>query len=160
MDKDFILFCCIVIGFIAFIFLCIYVPYRNYKGGPVARKIRNKNAQRFGATIVGSLEHINGLPVAKGVELDVYYAPEKIIFKKDGQEIVISKSKITSIDRISKGFTKRVGHRIPKTVIDISYINNGKNKHITLDASLDSLFALKIEKEFHKNNYNSSTIEL
>lgn len=135
-----------------------------------------------GATLAGSLKHISGLPIAKNVMVDVYYGPEKIVFKKDGQKITVSREKVTSIDLVTGGngtrdalrgaasgkyvFGGGVGAALGaaasvKTNLVISYVSDGKPKYITLDGSSGGFLPSKIVKDFSQSGKTvHSSIEL
>ncbi len=143
----------VLLLFLAFVVFIILFCYKGYKRASAVKKANSNTAQRVGATQNATLKHISGLPIAKGVLVEVFYGPEKIVFKKDGEEIVVARNKITSIDLASKA-------AITQNLV-ISYTSDNKNKQITLDTYINGLFALNIQKDFKKNNSNKqNTIEL
>ena len=64
-----------------------YISYRGYKKSKRAKRAKEATATRLGATMSGTLKHVSGLPLAKGLTVEMFYGPDKIVFKKDGQEI-------------------------------------------------------------------------
>lgn len=178
MNDDIFLALFFLLTFLACVLLLGYCFHRRQKAGKQAMAAKEK---RLGAIMSGVLEHISGLPLAKGVFVEVYYCPDRIVFKKDGQEIIVSRDKITGIDLVTTNsrskamagaamgrhlYGKKIGGvigamstLIPNLVI--SYTSDGKNKHISLDTGGNVSFATKVEKDFRQNARRaSSSIEL
>ena len=130
--------------------------------------------------MTATLKHTEGLPIAKGVPVEVYYGPEKVVFKKDKQEISIARSKITGIDCVTGkdikarqvaatgkyllgGMTGAViGSLVATTTyLVISYTSDGKDKYVMLDTAASGTFALKVQKDFKQHDTSApSSIEL
>lgn len=173
----FIIFCSMNVkqgsfGIITAVALIAYVIY----GICLIRKylIQGKKAKalkmdRYGATLVGTLKHTSGLPIAKGVFIEVFYCPDKFVFKKDSQEFTISREKITSVDVVTGNNIKSqqmsgaaTGKYIlggttgavigafaaTTTYLAISYVSDGKDKSVLLDTASSGTFALKVQKDF------------
>ena len=112
----------------------------------------------------------------------VYYGPEKVVFKKDKQEISIARSKITGIDCVTGkdiksrqlagaatgkyllgGMTGAVIGSLAATTtyLVISYTSDGRDKYVMLDTAASGTFALKLQKDFKKHDTSApSSIEL
>lgn len=133
----------------------------------------NNNKERFGATMYAALKHNTGLPVAEGVEVTLYYGPEKLVFIKDKREISISRNKITSLDCVTgKDITTQAatgaiaGKYIlggvtgavigslaaSKMYFVITYKNDDENKYIILDTYVSGGTVNKMIKDFKKND--------
>lgn len=159
MNGDIIgaIICCLILLIIMLI--SIVKCRKMYDAKRKEKKARDNDAKRFGAIMHNSLIHIEGLPLANGVYVEVYYGPEKIVFKKDQQEISVATDKITSIDCVIKnGRSKKISAM--KTYLVISYISSGKNKHIKLDAAYSGTFVIKVEKDFKKCKTVARSVEL
>lgn len=169
---------CILFAFVA---LMLFISYKGYKKSKARKDAANRTQTRLRATMNGTLTHISGLPVSKGVAVDVYCAPDKVVFKKGGQEIVVSRDKIVSADLVTTGNTTRkvlsgaaagkyvagktgatlgaLSALVPHLVI--SYESGGKRKQITLDTNSGGTFGAKLQKELSKGvSHERSTIEL
>lgn len=147
-----------------------YISYRGFKKSKAAKRAKEVTASRLGATMSGTLKHVSGLPIAKGLTVEMFYGPEKITFKKDGQEISIARDKVTGIDLVlgdgsgrkaiagaasgkyvAGGAGAAVGAMAAiDTYLVISYTSEGKNKSVKLDASAGGLFPSKVAKDFKK----------
>lgn len=165
-----------------FVGFMLFICYRGYKKSKANKQATAAIEKRLGATMSATLKHISGLPIAKGAAVEVYYGPEKVVFKKGGQEIVVARSKITSVELVMSGNTTRkvmsgaatgkyvVGGKTGATVgalaamtpnLVISYTSEGKSKHITLDLATSGTFGSKIVKDFQQTaTPRRSTIEL
>ncbi len=134
------------------------------------KKHKQNMLDKYGATLSGTLKHISGLPVAKGVPVEVYYCADRFVFTRGEQEIIISREKITNVDVIN-GSTARqylsgaaAGKYVfggtkgqllgvaatAKNYLVISYISNGKDKYVKLDTASSDIFALKVQRDFAK----------
>lgn len=172
-------------SFIIIIVLAAYLGYVVYvlrKRSAAKKKAKEKRLSQYGATISAQLKHISGLPLAEGVMVTMYYGPEKIVFKKDKQEISIAREKITSIDGVTgKDIKSRqiagaaagkfiiggtagavIGSLVATTIyLVISYTSGGKNKYVILDTAMSGSFYLNVQKDFAKTNKAAPTsIEL
>lgn len=174
-------------NFLAFLIIAIFVgtmffiSYKGYKSSKARKNAIQKNQIRLGATMSGTLKHVSGLPFAKGAVLDVYCAPDKIVFKNGGQEAFISRNKIENADLVIPGNATRkamsgaasgkyVGGKtgaaigalsaiIPNLVI--SYVSGTKRKQIVLDTSSGGSYGSKLYKEISKGiSHKRSSIEL
>lgn len=125
--------------------------------------------ERYGAKFSGTLKHTSGLPIAKGVMVEVLYCPDKFVFKKGSQEFIVAREKITSVDVVTGQHIKSqqmAGAASGKyifggtagavigalaatsTYLAISYVSGGKDKSILLDTASSMTFASKAKKEF------------
>lgn len=159
-----------------------FLGYLLYDYSSSRKKALNHSLSKYDATMHGILKHTNGLPLAQGVLVDVYYGPEKIVLKKDRQEFSIAREKITSID-VTTGKnikTQQISGAVmgkyvlggttgailgslaaTTTYLVISYVSDGKAKFVILDTNMSGTFALKLQKDFVKTNISpSSSIEL
>lgn len=144
-------------------------------------KRQGENKERLGATMNGAMKHIAGLPIAGGVSTEVYYCPDKIVFKASGQEITLSKDKIMSIEvlpgkDIGATLTGAVAGKYiaggtmgaaigaivaTKIYCTITYEKEGENEFIVFDTDLSGTFANKIAKDFsEKSGRATKNIEL
>lgn len=165
----------------AFFGLVAFFCYRGYKSSKANKRATAAIEKRLGATMSATLKHVSGLPVAKGTPVEVYYGPEKIVFKKGGQEISVSREKVTSMELVNSGNTTRkvmsgaatgkyVGGKTGAAVgalaamvpnLVISYTSDGKSKHITLDLASSGTFGSKIVSDFRQTTRPTrSKIEL
>lgn len=172
-------------SFIIIIALAAYLGYVVYvlrKRSEAKKKAKEKCISQYGATMNAQLKHISGLPLAEGVMVTMYYGPEKIVFKKDKQEISIAREKITSIDGVTgKDIKSRqisgaaagkfiiggtagavIGSLVATTIyLVISYTSGGENKYVILDTAMSGSFYLNVQKDFAKtNNVAPTSIEL
>lgn len=158
-----------------------YISYRGYKKSKRAKRAKEATAARLGATMSGTLKHVSGLPLAKGLMVEMFYGPDKIVFKKDGQEISVARDKVTGIDFVTgdgSGRKALAGAASGKyvaggagaavgalaaidTYLIISYTSDGQNKSVKLDAAGSGLFPSKVAKDFQKTHRAKRTkIEL
>ena len=179
MNGDYII---AAIIFFAFVGLMRFIAYKGYKKSSAIKKAKDNTAGRLGATLVGTLKHTSGLPIAKGVFIDVYYCPDKFVFKKDGQEFTIAREKITSVDVVTGqniksqqmtgaatgkylfgGTTGAVIGSLAATTtyLAVSYTSDEKAKCVLLDTASSGMFALKVQKDFAKTSImKRTTVEL
>lgn len=158
-----------------------YISYRGYKKSKAAKRAKAATANRLGATMSGTLKHVSGLPLAKGLAVEMFYGPDKIVFRKDGQEISIARDKVTGIDFVTgdgsgrKAFAGAASGKYVAggagaavgalaaidTYLIISYTSEGRSKSIKLDAAGSGLFPSKVAKDFQKTHHPKRTkIEL
>lgn len=160
----------------------LYISYRGYKKSKASKRATQTIAKRLGATISGTLQHISGLPLAKDLPVEMFYGPEKIVFKKNGQEITISREKITGIDLVTgEGRTRQAlsGAATGKyvaggttgavvgalaaisTYLVISYTSDGESRSIKLGTTGSGTFPAKVVKDFKQTStIRHSSIEL
>lgn len=157
------------------------ICYMGYKKSVAKKKEQDSNAERFGTAMHSTLKHVDGLPIAQGTLVDVYYGPDKFVFTKDGQEFVVAREKITSVDVVTGKDLKSqqlggaaagkiilggmsgaiIGTLIATTTyLVISYISNDETKFIILDPAASGLFMTKVQKDFAKTNTYKRTVEL
>lgn len=130
-----------------------------------------KDKTQFNAKELATLKHTSGLPLPKDVFIDVMYNDEKIVFKKDGTVISVSKDKIQSIDRttgkslhdqaagavIGKHIIGGTGGALLGAIIAtkfyliITYNSDGEDKYIILDEADSGFFGSRLEKDFARN---------
>lgn len=160
----------------------LFISYRGYKKAKANKRATTAIEKRLGATMSATLKHVSGLPIAKDLPVEMYYGPDKITFKKGGQEIAVAKEKITGIDLVTgEGSARKamagaatgkyvVGGAAGATVgalaaisprLVISYTSEGESKSITLDTAASGTFASKVVKDFRQTHTQKrSTIEL
>ncbi len=159
-----------------------YSIYLVWKVFSTKKRTKKRLMQQYGATLTATLKHTEGLPLAKGVLVDVYYGPEKILFKKDNQEISIARSKISDIDCVTGEAMKSqmttgavagkyifggmsgavLGSLIATTIyLVISYTSDGSDKYVILDTAASGTFAHNVQKDFKQNDTSApKSIEL
>lgn len=157
----------IAIGTALYLAYIIYFLYRYFS---TRKKAQQTRLDLRGATMSGTLKHVSGLPLAKGLTVEMFYGPERITFKKDGQEINIAREKVTGIDLVlgdgsgRKAFAGAASGKYVAggagaavgalaaidTYLIISYTSEGQKKSVKLDASAGGLFPSKVEKDFKK----------
>ena len=159
------------------IYFFVYIISKSAK----TMERQGKNKERLGATMNSTMKHISGLPIGNGIFTEVYYCPEKIVFKASGQEITLSKEKISSIDITSGsnigntaagavagkyivgGTTGAAIGAIAATKIYciISYTKENETKFVVLDTGASGTFANKMKKDFEQSSERRiSNIEL
>lgn len=155
-----------------------YIGYLLYKHFSKQKKAKKARLERRGATMNGTLKHVSGLPLAKGLMVEMFYGPEKITFKKDGQEFNISRDKITGIDVVmgdGSGRKAVAGAASGKylvggtagaavgalsaidTYLVISYTSEGQSKNIRLDTASSGMFPTKVAKDFQQTHHQKRT---
>ena len=170
-----------VLAAVAFIVFLFYKSAQGFKEQKKIKQAKAATSIRLGSTMNSTLKHVKGLPFASGVLIDVYCGPSKIVFKKDGQEVSVSREKITGID-VSTGSNIQsqlagaaagkyvfggtmgaaIGSLAATTIyLVISYVSEGEAKFIMLDTYMSGSFAYKLEKDFARTgSARSSSIEL
>ncbi len=145
----------------------------------VKNKARKVTVGAEKAKVIGKLKHIEGLPVAKDVVVDIYYTPQEIVFNKDTQTIKLQCDKINSIDCVSSkdaaaslagaagglilggALGAAIGATVEAYFLVITYASNGEQKHITFEDNKQTLFAAKIAKSFKADHpKENSVVEL
>lgn len=167
------------------IWTLLYLVYDGtliYKLASARKRAKTANLERNGATLSATLKHVSGLPIAKNLPVTVYYGPERILFKSNGQEISVAREKVTGIDVVTgRGSARKAisGAATGKyvmggttgaalgafaaidTYLVISYTSDGKSKSITLDTASSGTFSTKVAKDFQTSGTKSrSKIEL
>ena len=158
-----------------------YIGYFLYRYFSARKKAQQARLDLRGATMSGTLKHVSGLPLAKGLMVEMFYGPDKIVFKKDGQEISVARDKVTGIDFVTgdgSGRKALAGAASGKyvaggagaavgalaaidTYLVISYTSDGQNKSVKLDAAGSGMFPSKVAKDFQKTHRAKRTkIEL
>lgn len=136
------------------------------------KKAKASRLNTHNATMSGTLKHVSGLPLAKGLMVEMFYGPDKIVFKKAGQEISVARDKVTGIDLVTgdgSGRKALAGAASGKyvaggagaavgamaaidTYLIISYTSDGQSKSVKLDAAGSGLFPSKVVKDFQKTH--------
>lgn len=164
------------------VLLVAYLVYLFCKHFSAAKRAKKSREERREATMSATLKHVSGLPIAKDLPVEMFYGPDKITFKKGGQEITVSREKVTGIDLVmGEGSARKamsgaatgkyvVGGAAGATVgalaaiaprLVISYTSEGKSKSITLDTAASGTFASRVVKDFQQtHNQKRSTVEL
>lgn len=161
------LFLCFIPAFV-FLFVVLMMWYKAHKR---MRQVE-RQAGKYGATYSTVLHHVSGLPLPKGIEMEMYYGPRCIVFKKDNQEFSLAREKISSIDSISVS-SKMPSHitrlnnsntafiRYSSTIhLIISYQSGGIEQHITLNANGTGLFVSKVVQDFKETTPFTNYMEL
>lgn len=174
-----------VIAVIIIVLFCgglLFISYRGYKKAKANKRATAAIEKRLGATMSATLKHVSGLPIAKDLPVEMFYGPDKITFKKGGQEITVARDKVTGIDLVMREGSARkamsgaatgkyvVGGAAGATVgalaaiaprLVISYTSEGKSKSITLDTAASGTFASRVVKDFQQTHAQKrSTVEL
>lgn len=145
----------------------------------VKNKSRKAAVGAENAKVIGKLKHIEGLPFAKDVVVDIYYTPQEIVFNKDTQTIKLQCGKINSIDCVSSkdaatslagaagglilggALGAAIGATVEAYFLVITYVSDGVQKHITFEDNKQTLFAAKIAKSFRADHpKENSVVEL
>ena len=138
----------------------------------------SEKKEQYKADIFCTFKHVEGLPLANGVDVEIYYSSEKITFLKEKQEISLLVSKIQSIDvvtgkdlknQISSGAIAGkyiiggttgalIGAALSTTLyFVITYKSEDEYKFLILDTAYSTTYAYKIKKDFDMNNDNAET---
>ncbi|MDR2167741.1 MAG: hypothetical protein LBE35_07835 [Clostridiales bacterium] len=141
---------------------------------------KKDEAEKYSAIYDGLFKHSEGLPLATGVMVQLFYGKEKITFKKDLQEISLELNRIIDIDTVfgkdakgdaASGATAgavigggltgaAIGAMLAtSTYLVITYEKDGEPAYILLDTAQTGLLANKIVKDF-KANHQRGTAEI
>lgn len=151
-----------------------YLWYKGFKGSVKNQQAKNANKAKYNPKYTGQMKHINGLPLPQGVVLDLFYCEDKIVFKKDNQEISISKDKITSIETVTgkdidtsgavAGYLVfgLVGAVLGASTVYmlITYESEGEQKGITLDTYMSGFAPGKIVNDFKNTRTNTEVKQI
>ena len=143
---------------------------------------RKKEVEKYSAILSGKFKLVEGLPLASGMIVDLFYGREKITFKKDDQEISLECGKIVDMDTITGKDAKSqavsgaiagkiIGGGLAGAAIGalaamtiyfvIAYKKDDEVQYILLDTEPSGLLASKIVKDFKANNpRETSKVEL
>ena len=134
---------------------------------------RKKEVEKYSAILNGKFKLVEGLPLASGMIVDLFYGREKITFKKDDKEISLECGKIVDMDTtivndaksqaisfaiagklIEGGITgAAIGALAVKTIyFVIAYKKDDEVRYIVLDTKPSGLLASKIVKDFKAYN--------
>ena len=83
----------LLVLFIVFCFKMIIVTSKAKK----MQKQKLKELKDSGVTVVTTLHHVNGLPIAENVACQILSYPDRFEFKSSGMNFNLAKSKITDI---------------------------------------------------------------
>lgn len=133
----------------------------------------NKDIMEFKSFMNSRLGHIAGLPIARGVYIDIFCSKDKITFKKDNIVISLKCDKIKSVDIYNGSEVRQqaisgaafgkilfggtggavVGSLASITLyLAITYKDDSdETKFIIFDASSQGIFARKFVKTFNSN---------
>jgi len=172
MEAGLVIFIIFGLGIAAF---CFFMAWKSFQ----KKKI---DIEKYSAIYSGIFKHTEGLPLASGVQVELFYSKEKITFKKDQQDIVLECDRIIDMDTIfgkdvaSKAATgaiagKMIGGGLTGAAIGalatstlyfvITYKKDGEMSYILLDTALSGSISQKITKDFKANNHReATTIEL
>ena len=151
-----------------------YLWYKGFKGSVKNQQAKNANKAKYNPKYTGQMKHINGLPLPQGVVIDLFYCEDKIIFKKDNQEISISKDKITSIETVTGKDIDTSGAVAGYLVFGlagavlgastvymlITYESEGEQKGITLDTYMSGFAPGKIVNDFKNSRTNTEVKQI
>lgn len=73
----------IAIGTALYLAYIIYFLYRCFS---TRKKAQQTRLDLRGATMSGTLKHVSGLPLAKGLTVEMFYGPEKSRSRKTGRK--------------------------------------------------------------------------
>ncbi len=159
--------------FVVCILILVWAIHRLYKLHCEEKSDIERTKKQLGATMYGRLRHTSGLPIERGVFVEVYYGPEKIIFRNGWQEIIVMRDKITHMDLVipsnrSKAvygrshYGKYGEYAAMAPDLVISYTSGGMNKQIKLDTYGGSIgFPKKVIEDFRRTKPPARmTIEL
>lgn len=159
---------------VALIAIPCFIFYKAIKTSNNAQKIKSANKVKYNPKYTGQMKHINGLPLPQGVVLDLFYCEDKIVFKKDNQEISISKDKITSIETVmgkdidtGGAVTGFLVFGLAGAVLGastvymlITYESEGEQKGITLDTYMSGFAPGKIVDDFKNTRTNTEVKQI
>lgn len=172
---------CIILLFVGI--MCFYFTYLWWKEKRnAAKEEKNKIADKYNAVLTGLMKHTSGLSLPQGVWVNVYYCPDKIVFKKDGQEFILSRNKIIDLDLVTGKDIRAqqmagaatgkfvlggnigavIGTLAATTIyLAVTYESNGKDKCILLDTAMSGSLSIKMKKDFDKTSTEKNkSIEL
>lgn len=89
---------CIVFIILIFVGTIIYGATKGTATAVKESGVRAENAEKYDASITARLKHVGGLPLAEGMLIDLYAARDRLIVKKDEQEITVASGKLRSFD--------------------------------------------------------------
>lgn len=152
--------------------ICIFLAAKSILN---IKERKDETRKQYDAMFSGKLKHIDGLQLACGVTVDVFYGDNYITIKKDKQEFSLSYDKIVDIDCVtgkdikSQQATGAIAGKMvlggsagaiigalasTTTYLVISYKSNGEYKCLIFDTYVSGTFALKVVKNFKKSNEN------
>jgi len=132
-----------------------------------------KDIEKYSAIFSRQFKHIEGLPIASGVGVWLFYSKNKIVFKKDKQEIILECEKIIDMDLCTgKTANSQIasGAIAGKYVIGgsggavigsllaanfyfiITYKKDDEKRFIVLDTAMAGTIPSKIIKHFKANH--------
>jgi len=86
-----------VISLVFFIFFCFRFLLNPSKIIVYSEIKEIKETDNY---INGHIKHFSGLPIASGAKIEVFIGNDKILFKKEGQEFLLDRSKVISVDYV------------------------------------------------------------
>lgn len=127
---------------------------------------RAQTASEIHADIKGVAKHVSGLPMAQGVQVDVYAKKDGLVVKKDAQDVSLPAARIKDIDTVTgKDLQGQMagaaagalifgmaGAAVGALTASSKYMivtyesKDGDTKYITLDVSLDPSVTSRIKK--------------
>ena len=152
--------------FVGLLYFCFYNGYKTSKE-------KKELKEKYDPIYTAQLKHTSGLPVTAGAIVKVIYCEDRFIFLKDKQEITVSRDKIKSVDCVTGKNLKTeqatgaaagalvfgglsgavLGSLIAtSTYLVINYESKDEPKSIILDTFASGLFAVKVSKDFKKND--------
>jgi hypothetical protein len=142
-------------------------------------KKKDLEFEKYSHTHKGQYKHVEGLPFASGVMIDVYYGNGKFTFCKDKQEVVLSCDKVVSLDTC---FGKDVNNQVATGAIAgglligglggaalgalaastlyfiVTYKKDKEPKFIMLDIAYSGNLSEKIIKDFKKSHTRETEV--
>jgi len=150
---------------------------KSFKKSIKMQRAKENGLIKYSAIYAGLLKHIDGLPIASGSIVEFFYGTQKIIFRKDNQEISLECNKILSMDIVlgkdvkSQAATGAIAGKyllgglggaalgaILATTFYfvVIYKKDEENKTILLDSTGSDLPLKKILDDFKSNHQNTT----
>jgi len=157
----------------AFIGLGLFAFFMLIRSTEKTKRKKEAMLVKYSSLYHGVMKHFEGLPLASGVDVEVFYGREKITFKKEQQEISLECNRIVDIDTVfgkdvaSQASTGAIAGKmivggVGGAVIGalaastmyfiLTYTNGEEQKYILLDIAMSGSLSSKIAKDFKANN--------
>ena len=175
----------VIIVLLVFIFFCLFMAYYTSHLKSKAKKELSNLKNERQASLVITLSHFNGLPIAENTMTQIFSCPNEYEFLANNTSFKLDKSKVQDISitndvEIQKSYSSSVGgaiggavlfgplgamiggrakektSRIIRNYLIFTYSDNNEIKYIAFNCSSIKI-ANKFIKEFKQNNQNKST---
>lgn len=120
----------------------LYMKPRSYERGPVRPLVR-RNPD---ATISAPVRHVEGLPLGQDENVTMYYEPGRVVFRREGREVVISRGFISRIERCSGKDFGLEDHS--RELLVLTCMRSGRAWPVVVDTSGAGAFAARVERDF------------